>query len=153
MGTWSNKPFGNDTALDWLAGLEDSGQGEQIIVDSLNAVVPVSEIVADIAEEAIVAAAIVAAASVPKVSGIDQDAKAWITKAAFSPNREVKQLALEALVKIVSDSELKTLWQEGGGLNGWLKEVEKISSKLSHYLDDEPPARVQKKQALALLPS
>ncbi len=148
MGAWSNKPFGNDTALDWLAGLEDSKSCVKKIKNSFTTAINSDDLDASVAEEAVAAAAVVAAGSLEKISGIYKDAKQWIERAAFSPNRELKQLAIASLTRITTDSELRDLWEEAGKLSGWAKEIDKISSILEQYLDEDPPKRVAKKQRL-----
>ena len=148
MGTWSNKPFGNDAALDWLSELEDSEFWLEKIKNSLAAANNSNYIDARIAEEAIAAAAIVAAGSIDRVSGIYKDAKLWIERSAFSPDRELKESAMAALSNAASNSELKDLWEESESLEGWVNEINKIYTILEQYLDVEPPTRSAKKQRL-----
>jgi ankyrin repeat protein len=148
MGAWSNKLFGNDTALDWLAGLENSGNGLELISNTLMIAVDANDIDAPMAEEAVAAAAIVAAASKEKVTGIYQGAKQWIERTAFSPEKELKKLAITSLNKVASDSELKDLWEESGKLTGWIKETDKLRETLTNVLEEAAPKRVAKKQRL-----
>lgn len=148
MGAWSKKPFGNDTALDWLAELEDSKSCVEKIKNTFTTAINSDDLDACVAEEAVAAAAIVAAGSVEKPSGIYKNAKQWIERTAFSPGRELKQLAIASLRRTTSDSELRDLWEEAGKLSGWTEEIDKIRSILEQYLDKDPPKRVAKKQRL-----
>ena len=148
MGTWSNKPFGNDTALDWLSELNDCETGSEKIEKTLETANQTKEIDAPVAEEAVAAAAIIAAASQPKVTSINQDAKQWIERSAFSPSRQLKLIAISALERIVKASELKDLREESGRSTGRAKEIEKIHSKLLLCLDEISPTRMVKKQRL-----
>jgi len=148
MGAWSNKPFGNDSALDWLADLENSDRGPEIIGNTIKASISSSDIDAPMEEEAVAAAAIIAAGSKEQVSGIFQGAKHWIERSGFNPDRELKQLAITSLQRIVSDSELKELWEESGKLSGWVKEIDKINAIITQFLEEVSPERIAKKQRL-----
>lgn len=148
MGAWSNKPFGNDTALDWLAELEDSESGIEYINSTLKVAVEASDIDASMAEEVVAAVAIVAAASKEKVMGIYQGAKQWIERAAFSPDQEIKKLAVTSLNKVLTDSELKDLWDESGKLESWVKVTDKLREAIESILEEDAPQRVAKKQRL-----
>src|SRR6266699_700779 len=44
MGSWDEKPFGNDTALDWLAGLEES-RDISYLANTINRISPSSDLV------------------------------------------------------------------------------------------------------------
>ncbi|WP_196140457.1 ankyrin repeat domain-containing protein [Aliikangiella sp. G2MR2-5] len=148
MGAWSNKPFGNDTALDWLAELEDSNAGVEHIINTLKAAVDASDIDAPMAEEVVAAVAIVAAASKEKVMGIYQGAKQWIERTAFSPDQEIKILAVTSLNKVLTDSELKDLWDESGALTSWIKVTDTLRETIENVLEEDAPQRVAKKQRL-----
>ncbi|MET0026041.1 MAG: ankyrin repeat domain-containing protein [Candidatus Thiodiazotropha sp.] len=143
MGTWSNKPFGNDTALDWLAMLEECDNGPQTIETTLKEAIESCDIDASLAERGIAAAAITAAGSVQKVAGISQDANRWIEKSAFSPSRLLKELSITALDAIENNSELRELWLEVGKLEGWTKQLGKIRVKLVEELDQPSPVRIK----------
>ncbi len=109
LGTWSNKPLGNDTAQNWLVSLNNCKDGSQQIENTLRAAIESCVDDASLAEEGIAAAAITAAGSVMKVAGISQDAKRWIEISAFSQSRRLKKLAISVLDSIESNSEKKNL--------------------------------------------
>ncbi len=148
MGAWSNKPFGNDTALDWFDRLKDCDDASHKIDATLKVAIESSDQDASTAEEGVAAAAIVAAASCLKVTGIYQDAKRWIEGSAYSPSHQSIVLAISALNVIEAKSELKELWQEVGKSEGWAKELWKLRERLTKALDQPSPIRVKKKTAL-----
>ena len=63
MGTWSNKAFGNDTALDFFAELEASSDLIKFFSKTLNNVIEGDDVDSCNEEEAIAAIAIITAAS------------------------------------------------------------------------------------------
>ncbi|MET0049638.1 MAG: ankyrin repeat domain-containing protein [Candidatus Thiodiazotropha sp.] len=148
MGAWSNKPFGNDTALDWFDMLKDCEDGPDKIDATLRAAIESCEHDASAAEEGVAAAAIVAAASWQKVTGIFKDAVQWIERFAYSPSPQSKALAISALNAIENTSELKELWLEVGKSAGWENELKKIKAKLMAELDQPSPVRHKKKITL-----
>jgi hypothetical protein len=139
MGAWSGEPFGNDTAADWLWELDDSSDWD-VVRGALNeALATDDELDADVASNAIAAAAVVARgighAGVRKTVDADndegdsedesaedepddQDVSASITAfldRAGEPPAELVQLALSALDAATgSSSELTELWSDSG---------------------------------------
>ena len=148
MGTWNTKPFGNDSALDWFIELENSKNGVDKISYALNQANNESVEDIDIGEQAIAAASLVAAASLDKIKGINPEAKLWIQRSAFSPTKEIKQLAIDVIQRIKTNSDLKELWEESGDLHSWLNELEKINNILHDYLDQSTPNRKPKAQRM-----
>lgn len=145
MGTWSDRPFGNDTALDWLADLARRADGPEWIADTLQSAMQPSGGDADREAAALAAAAIVAAASMDEVSGIRREARAWIKRTGFAPTTELQRLALHVLDRIATDSALRDLWAESGGLAGWVRAVAEVQSVLARCLDAPAPQRSPKK--------
>ena len=142
MGAWSGEPFGNDTAADWLWELDDSSDWD-VVRGALNeALATDDELDADVASNAIAAAAVVARgighAGVRKAlsaddddadsddeseneesdASDDEDVSASITAfldRAGEPSAELVQLALSALDAATGpSSELTDLWAESG---------------------------------------
>jgi hypothetical protein len=121
MGTWGIGPFSNDDAADLLGSVDDAEPAAALALlrDALTAAADNDDYLqVDVGQEAVAAAAIVAAqrpggprldpstvsASLAEGSGLDL------------PD-ELDRLALVALDRVVGErSELRGLWQEGGRL-------------------------------------
>jgi len=146
MGTWNNKAFGNDTALDFFAELEISLEPAKAISNILNNVISDGDSCDE--EKAVAAIAIITAASYQPIKGVSSEIKSWINIKGFSPCSEIKALALQTLNGILSESELYMCWKETDGLPGWLKQLDKLKKELIAVLDIESPKRKPKKQRL-----
>ncbi|WP_438295907.1 DUF4259 domain-containing protein [Streptomyces sp. HUAS TT7] len=115
MGTWDVGPFGNDTAADWCNHLDDASAEarEGVIRDTpVRAAGTTDYLDADVAEEAVAAAAL-AAAQCPGGEPIDS---------VYGPEHPLPGLtglsihALEVLDRVVAEpSELLELWDEWDG--------------------------------------
>lgn len=148
MGTWSAKPFGNDTALDWLEKLCIHKSGASIIANSIEQVINNYDGCSTKAEEALAAISIVAAATNQSVKGTSQKAKAWVIQTGYVPSMEIIDKSLEAIRTITSGSELYDLWEDTESLNTWLKDTEKLKTRLLDSKDDELPKREPKKKGI-----
>ncbi len=148
MGSWSNKPFGNDTALDWFSDLEQSNDSLYLISNTLNKVIQRDNIDSTEEEEAIAAISIISSASHDPIKGCSADIKSWINVTGFSPTSELKILALKALERILSDSEIRILWEESGGVIGWEKQMIKLKNELLPHVESDGPFRKIKKKVM-----
>ena len=151
MGAWSNKPFGNDTALDWASKLVDSSSDEPIsssireVLDS-NCVPDAS-----ISEEAIAAAAVIAASAKEPIRAVTKDISAWIRTRGYVPDKAVISDAITVLEAVTAESELRDLWDESEGLQGWLRATSTLQQRLVSLLDSELPVRKPKKPGMPRL--
>lgn len=148
MGTWNNKPFGNDTALDWFSSVKTSKTGYTIISTTLQELLRQQETDSIIEEEAMAAVAIIAAASDEDVTGCNADIRAWIISTGFSPDSELKKLAVTAIDCLTTASELRDQWQEAKALTSWQRQLTKLRDKLSLHLHSDGPSRTPKRPAL-----
>jgi hypothetical protein len=138
MGAWSGEPFGNDTASDWLWELDDSSDWD-VVRGALDlAVGGDEELDADVATNAIAAAAVVAqgighsakrnaSAADDDDADLDDDGDedvsddeasnsidAFLNRAG-EPSADLVQLAISALDAATGpSSELTDLWNESG---------------------------------------
>ena len=113
MGTWNTKPFGNDTASDWLWELEKA-LDESILQTALGADAK--------GDETIAAAAVVEAARRQPIGALPPKAKGWVSERGFVPSDALVKQAMAAVEKIRNHSELRELWEESGSLKSWLKQ-------------------------------
>jgi hypothetical protein len=152
MGAWNNKPFGNDTALDWLnnPALLSQDRFPQFLQSTIQQTLGEQSADKSNAEKAIAAISVVSAAAVEPIGNCDKDAKALISKFGFVPTVELINDCLSALQIICysTDSELRELWLEAEGLPSWLKQTEKLASNLNVALLNGLPTRLQKKTGI-----
>ncbi len=133
MGTWSSKPFGNDTAKDWLWTLE-TAKNDSILLSSLKsgagtARKPAAESDCEIA---VAAAAVIAAASREPVGALPKEAKQWVSSLGFCPSKKLLAQAGRIVRQIAKTSALRALWEESGSLKKWSAEMKQLLDALEH---------------------
>jgi ankyrin repeat protein len=152
MGAWSNKPFGNDSALDWLerAALPSTNQFSAFVSDTISTVLGNWAGDSDEAEQAIAAIAVVSAAAVEPIGPCHKDAKALISQFGFVPDTRLITNCLSALQVVCYSeaSELRELWNDEGSVVSWIKQTERLSIALNAALKNGLPTRVPKKQGM-----
>jgi hypothetical protein len=110
MGTWGSGPFDNDDAADWRYQLVDGG-GIDIVASELR-VAGRAGMEAPQAQNAIAAAAIVAAALDGNEADLPNDVIEWLAAHRDDAWPEVAPLAVRVLDSLLADSELNDLWEE-----------------------------------------
>lgn len=148
MGTWSIKPFGNDTALDWLNDLKISQNGQILIANTIDSILENYDDSSDKAEEAMAAISIISASTNEPVKGTNTEAKSWINYNGFVPDYSLIEKALAALEIITTNSELFDLWEESDSLKTWLNDAEKIKTILISSKEKELPHRKPRKKGI-----
>jgi Domain of unknown function (DUF4259)/Immunity protein 26 len=152
MGTWGIGPFSNDDAVDLLGSVDDAEPAAALALlrDALTAADNDHYLQVDVGQEAVAAAAIVAAqrpggprldpstvsASLAEGSGLDL------------PD-ELDRLALVALDRVVGErSELRGLWREGGRLEEFRATLAPLRVALAggRHPDTAPAAKQQGQQ-------
>lgn len=132
MGAWSHEPFGNDTACDWVYGLEES-TGFGYIEEALDRVLECGDdyLEAPDSEEAIAAVEVIAKL-LGKGTQENDAVDAWVDANRAEVSAALLQKAQQVLDRIVSEgSELLELWQESGEDNAWLPSMEKLRAAVS----------------------
>jgi hypothetical protein len=135
MGAWGHGSFENDNALDWVWAFQADGVG---------AVVPALEHVSQLGEDdyleapdasvAIAAAEMVAAARDGDLSRLSfkDGLKAFDAHRLTLIDTHLVELARQAIERILRQSELKDLWDEGKEPDRefWFKGTEGLLSRL-----------------------
>jgi ankyrin repeat protein len=152
MSAWSNKPFGNDAALDWLSDPQLQNANEYLLTihNTVRCILENWDGDSEEAQRAIAAIAVVAAAAVDPIGQCHKESKALITKHGFVPSASLIT-DCQAALKLVCDeahSELRELWIEEDSLDAWLKQNKKLTDSLTAALQNGLPARTPKQQAL-----
>lgn len=116
MGTWSEEPFGNDTAADWaweLDGETDWHLIEDAFNDALGSTEPLD---ADVAAIAIAAAETVARGlgRATQDDAYTESIVAFVSRAGTPPEDLVRSAVAALSAASGSSSELTELWDESG---------------------------------------
>lgn len=127
MGAWGEKAFQNDSALDWVADLEEEGVGalheilERVADSSHDEYLDVDD------ASAAIAAAEIVAATVHGQGRLNHDAQAWLRENDSALGDDEMDLARRAVERVLGpSSELRELWDEGGADNDWRKDVDAL---------------------------
>lgn len=133
MGAWGNKSFENDTAADWILGLED-GDDSQVRA-ALDAAGPAGKarVDTDTACKALAAAELVAAALGRGDDRLDDDAAAWLAKHRDAVRQLGAARAHSAVQRVYEGSELRALFDEPAAKSGkeWHEDVAELLRRLS----------------------
>lgn len=132
MGTWDVGPFDNDTAADWCGDLDDAPPDARqcIVRDTLVRAADTTEYLdADVGEEAIAAAALVAA----QCPGGEPAHPVYGPDEPLPDLTGLRTLALQALDRVMTEpSELLELWDGPDGDPGpWQATINRLRSALT----------------------
>ena len=134
MGAWGAGNFDNDAALDWLADLERSGGARHL----RHALERISDndgyIDADEACGALAAAELVAALLGQPLAVLPPPAAEWLKNPgenAGTAARELQPLALVAVNRVRTISELRELWEESKKHTAeWTRALDELEHRL-----------------------
>jgi hypothetical protein len=120
---WNPGNFGNEEAMLWLQKLVNGG-GESTIREAIECigVYPEDEYLdAEYCSYALAAAEIIAAAKgcPPLEEEFPEEGKKWLKENSFTPDEDLLVSARKAVDRILNNSELKELWQEGCANDEW----------------------------------
>lgn len=130
MGTWGVRNFENDDAMDWVAELVQSGDTSaieralQVVTEDGDKYLEVPE-----ACRALAAAEVVAALNGAGSPDLPGEVKQWISLHPFG-SRDLSQLALRAVKRIKTASELKDLWDESEDATRWYEVINDLEARL-----------------------
>jgi hypothetical protein len=129
MGAWGAKTFENDDARDWVYELEDSTTLEPI-KDAILAITENDDYVeADECSAALAAAEVLAALKERPAPDLPEEVIAWVQAYKKKIPANLTSLALKAITRIKTDSELKELWEEAGAKE-WYDAVHDLEARL-----------------------
>ena len=131
MGAWGIGSFDNDDASDWVADLKESDPS--LIASTLRRITTVGEdyLEAPDCSNALAAAEIVAALRGYPLSDLYDAAQAWVQTHHFDPDADLVSIALAAVERIRSDSELKELWEEVAEGPVWFATLDDLNRRLA----------------------
>jgi hypothetical protein len=132
MGVWGVDSFENDDSADWIT--------EFIKQPSITAIIDTLTLSAEaglddyleLAEDASVLAAaeIIAALNHQPSSDLPEEIGEWVAT-QNEIDTELVDLALQAIARVKTNSELQDLWQNSTSLDEWLVAVSNLEERLS----------------------
>lgn len=134
MSTWGYTNFENDTAVGFINDLNTNGYGLISVV--LQRILDEGEPSVTDCEEALMAAELVASALGKPSPEISETAIEWVNEnlPSESPERvsvaALTDLAADAIDRIVTESELKELWQDHEAFSDWFNEQIELQNRL-----------------------
>lgn len=133
MGAWGAGSFENDDAADWVHEFEQSGVAA--VRSASEAVSKLGDneyLEAPEASMAIAAAEVVVAARDGDQSSLSEGARECFSQFQASlTGADLLELARRAVARTRRQSELKELWQESAQCQSWLREIDRLSSRLA----------------------
>lgn len=135
MSNWGINNFENESATSFMADLDTNGYG--LLEVALNRILEEDSDPSIIeCEEALVAAEIIAAVAGKPLLELPEEAELWISEClpkGSSESEDVVALcekAADVIDLIVTDSELKALWEEHEGFDDWFEMQVALQNRL-----------------------
>lgn len=133
MGAWGTGIFENDDASDWVYTLAEE-EGIDALRPTLMAAADLFGITEEILEEpagseALAAAEVVAALLGKPSINLPDEVSEWVQGKEFCP--ELAFVALKAVKVVLTNSELKELWEESDEFNAWISVVNNLKERLT----------------------
>lgn len=135
MGAWGVNTFDNDTACDWIHGLEDV-EDLSLVRETLANVLAVGTeyLDSDIACEGLAACEVIARlkGNWGMKNAYTESLDKWVTEHPANPPTDLVDQALAAIDRILTPpSELRELWDEEGENTEWRDAVNDLRSRVS----------------------
>ena len=139
MGAWGAGTFQNDTALEWLAQLEDSSDDSLLrtAIEPAAAITRAGELDSGAAAIALAGAEVVAAAKGQPGADLPEGLSGWLEQFGGAVGDDLPIPARQAVERIAASSELKDLWDEAGD-NDWNEVVGDLRARLATIAADLP---------------
>jgi hypothetical protein len=131
VGAWGIGNFDNDDASDWVYELEKA-EGISFVEATLETITHSEEeyLEASACARALAAAEVVSALKNAAGQSLPDTVKQWISSYHGSGERDYVQLALKAVERIRTNSELKELWDESDNATEWRKVLHDLEKRL-----------------------
>jgi uncharacterized protein DUF4259 len=130
MPGWGAGNFENEDAQNFLGALhlKEPGDLQKVLIRAAD-----DEAYLDAAESSttIVVAEVVAAAAGNPGLAVPRQIEEWVSKVEGAPKAEMIDLAVRAVDRVRTNSELKDLWLEAEGLNEWSAALRELSGRLA----------------------
>jgi Domain of unknown function (DUF4259) len=137
MGGWGTGSFENDDAQNWLGKLNTVADLTPLLA---RAAENTDYLEAPEASIAVAAAEVVAAVKGAPAEKLPKEISDWKDKIAAQPSSvaavaALAPLAVQAVDRVRTNSELKDLWLEADGLNDWSAALRDLAARLTRSAD------------------
>jgi len=132
VGAWGSDSFENDDAADWIANFCDAPD-HALVVNTLSGVADMDAgeyLEAPYCSEGIAAAEVVAALSGAPNTNLSGETKGCLSRLEFKIDPSLVTLALKAMERIRTNSELKELWDESETPEEWYAALNGLEGRL-----------------------
>jgi len=132
VGAWGSDSFENDDAADWVADFCDAPD-QALVVSTLSAVAEMDAgeyLEAPDCSVGIAAAEIVAALKAAPNTNLPDETKSCFSRLEFKADPSLVILALKAMKRIRTNSELKELWDEAETPAEWYTRLDDLEERL-----------------------
>ena len=131
VGAWGTGPFDNDDAGDWFYALEESGGLGPARAALTEALAAGDYLELPEANNAVAAAAIIAATLDKAVEGLPEHVGTWLGAGHDDATADDARLALRALDRVTGEnSEAAELWEESDSVAGWTASIDDLRARL-----------------------
>jgi len=131
MGAWGTNTFDNDEALDWVQELATCDD-HSLIIDTLNKVADNTDEYCEAPDccRALAAAEVVAGIKNGARDDHPEGIRTWLEFNCQTSNPKLFKLALAAIDRIKTRSELKDLWDDADEASQWYDAVEDLERRI-----------------------
>jgi hypothetical protein len=132
MGAWGVGNFDNDDTTEWVDELEDS-EDLSLIVATLETVTTLGDDYLEAPDccRALAAAEVVASLKNASHAALPEKVKRWSEAYRGTDGNQHAELALKAVERIKTESELKELFDESESAAEWYKVLDDLQSRLT----------------------
>jgi Domain of unknown function (DUF4259) len=135
VGTWGTGSFENDSASDWFYLVEEAVEPGDVIASALDHALSEADYLdLDSSCEAIAAAELSASCAGQAPEGLPEHVGRWVHGHPHRPHDSEIEHAVQAVVRVRSESELRELWDEAepdrDDEHSWLREVDDLIARL-----------------------
>jgi hypothetical protein len=141
VGAWGAASFENDSASDWFYLVEEAVEPGGVIASALDHALGEADYLdLDSSCAAIAAAELSACCAGQAPDGLPDHIRRWVYENPHRPHDSEIEHAVQAVVRVRSESELRELWDDGelGHENAWLREVDDLIARLRRSGTDAP---------------
>jgi Leucine-rich repeat (LRR) protein len=143
MGTFGNGPFDNDAGMDLVVSIVSKDKAEMLMKPLQYALKAKKGCLEEWpAQEAVAAAELITILCGNNKSRLSPTLRDWQQTSKLEVTPSLLESAERALLRVLSDSELSELWQEGGDKE-WKKFQKEIINLISRI--KKPPETIKKK--------
>lgn len=131
MGAWGTGNFDNDDAADWVLELQDA-QDLSLVVETLQTVTEHGDEYLEAPDccRALAAAEVIVALNQAGSPSLPDEVRQWVDAHRNVNGSRYVELALRAVGRVKTDSELKELFDESDSAEAWYGVLDDLAARL-----------------------